>query len=77
MTAGFLETNERNLISLAETSRPVLGLFAEYSPEYPCLLEGLTRSVPRIGETFGTDGDPALNLNIQVTLPAAEPLPAR
>jgi virulence factor Mce-like protein len=69
VTAGFLETNERNLISLAETSRPVLGLFAEYSPEYPCLLAGLARSVPRIGETFGTDGDPSLNLNIQVTFP--------
>ena len=69
VTAGFLETNERNIISLAETSRPVLGLFAEYSPVYPCLLEGLTRSVPRIGETFGTDGDPALNLNIQITFP--------
>jgi virulence factor Mce-like protein len=69
VTAGFLERNERNLISLAETSRPVLGLFAEYSPIYPCLLDGLTRSVPRIGETFGQDGDPALNLNIQFTLP--------
>ena len=71
--AGFLETNERNLISLAETSRPVLGLFAEYSPVYPCLLEGLTRSVPRIGETFGADGDPALNLNIQVSFPPRNP----
>jgi virulence factor Mce-like protein len=71
--AGFLETNERNLISLAETSRPVLGLFAEYSPVYPCLLEGLTRSVPRIGETFGADGDPALNLNIQVAFPPRNP----
>ncbi len=69
VTAGFLERNERNLISLAETSRPVLGLFAEYSPVYPCLLEGLARSVPRIGETFGADGEPALNLNIQFTLP--------
>ena len=71
--AGFLETNERNLISLAETSRPVLGLFAEYSPVYPCLLEGLTRSVPRIGESFGADGDPALNLNIQVSFPPRNP----
>jgi virulence factor Mce-like protein len=71
--SGFLETNERNLISLAETSRPVLGLFAEYSPVYPCLLEGLTRSVPRIGESFGADGDPALNLNIQVTFPPRNP----
>ncbi|TQN41327.1 virulence factor Mce-like protein [Blastococcus colisei] len=73
VTAGFLEVNERNLISLAETSRPVLGLFAEYSPVYPCLLEGLARSVPRIGETFGQDGDPALNLNIQFTFPPRNP----
>jgi virulence factor Mce-like protein len=73
VAAGFLETNERNLISLAETSRPVLGLFAEYSPIYPCLLDGLARSVPRIGETFGTDGDPALNLNIQFTFPPRNP----
>jgi virulence factor Mce-like protein len=73
VTAGFLERNESNLISLAETSRPVLGLFAEYSPVYPCLLEGLARSVPRIGETFGADGDPALNLNIQFTFPPRNP----
>ncbi|CCG05139.1 MCE family protein [Blastococcus saxobsidens] len=73
LTADFLERNERNLISLAETSRPVLGLFAEYSPIYPCLLEGLSRSVPRIGETFGMDGDPALNLNIQFTFPPRNP----
>ncbi|UOY01034.1 MCE family protein [Blastococcus sp. PRF04-17] len=73
VTAGFLERNERNLISLAETSRPVLGLFAEYSPIYPCLLEGLARSVPRIGETFGADGDPALNLNIVFTFPPRNP----
>jgi virulence factor Mce-like protein len=72
-TAGFLERNERNLISLAETSRPVLGVFAKYSPVYPCLLEGLARSVPRIGETFGSDGDPALNLNIQFTFPPRNP----
>ncbi len=73
VTAGWLETNERNLISVAETSRPVLSLFAEYSPTYPCLLEGLARSVPRIGETFGADGDPALNLNIVFTLPPRNP----
>jgi virulence factor Mce-like protein len=66
---GFLTANERSLISLAATSRPVLGLFAEYSPEYPCLLNGLTRFDPMITEAFGGDGDPALNLNITVTLP--------
>jgi virulence factor Mce-like protein len=73
VTAGFLETNERNLISLAASSRPVLGVFAEYSPMYPCLLEGLARSVPRIGETFGADGDPALNLNIVISFPPRNP----
>ncbi len=73
VAADFFERNERNLISLAETSRPVLGLFAQYSPVYPCLLKGLARSVPRIGETFGQDGDPALNLNIQFTFPPRNP----
>ena len=73
VAAGFLERNERNLISLAETSRPVLGLFAEYSPIYPCLLDGLARFAPMITEAFGGDGDPALNLDIVVTLPPRNP----
>jgi virulence factor Mce-like protein len=72
-TAGFLESNEQNLISLAQTSRPVLGVFAKYSPEYPCLLNGLTRFNPMISEAFGGDGDPSLNLNITVTLPPRNP----
>ncbi|MCW2703348.1 MAG: ABC-type transport system, mce-related protein [Blastococcus sp.] len=73
VTADFLKTNEQNLISLAQTSRPVLGVFAKYSPEYPCLLNGLTRFNPMISEAFGADGDPALNLNITVTLPPRNP----
>jgi virulence factor Mce-like protein len=72
-TAGFLETNERNLISLAATSRPVLGVFAKYSPSYPCMLEGLTRAAPLTTESFGGDGDPALNLNIVVIFPPRNP----
>ena len=73
VTADFLKTNEQNLISLAQTSRPVLGVFAKYSPEYPCLLNGLTRFNPMISEAFGGDGDPALNLNITVSLPPRNP----
>jgi virulence factor Mce-like protein len=73
VTAGFLERNERNLISLAATSRPVLGVFAEYSPSYPCMLEGLTRAAPLTSESFGGDGDPALNLNIVVSFPPRNP----
>ncbi|MGY1811771.1 MCE family protein [Blastococcus sp. SYSU D00820] len=71
--ADFLERNEANLISLAETSLPVLSLLAEYSPEYPCLLNGLTRFNPMITEAFGGDGDPALNLNITVSFPPRNP----
>jgi virulence factor Mce-like protein len=73
VTAGFLETNAQNLISLAQTSRPVLGVFAKYSPEYPCLLNGLTRFDPMISQAFGADGDPSLNLNITVSLPPRNP----
>jgi virulence factor Mce-like protein len=73
VTAKFLEANERNLISLAETSRPVLGTFAEYSPVYPCLLNGLARSVPMYSEVFGGDGDPWLDLNLTVTMPPRNP----
>src|SRR5215213_7273651 len=73
VTAGFLETNERNLISVAATSRPVLGVFAKYSPSYPCMLEGLTKAAPLTSESFGGDGDPALNLNITVSFPPRNP----
>jgi virulence factor Mce-like protein len=69
----FLTRNEASLISLARSSRPVLGLLAEYSPEYPCLLDGLARFAPRITEAFGGDGDPALNLAITVQFPPRNP----
>jgi virulence factor Mce-like protein len=71
--ADFLTQNEDSLISLAASSRPVLGLLAEYSPEYPCLLDGLATYKPLIAEAFGADGDPALNLNITVQFPPRNP----
>jgi virulence factor Mce-like protein len=67
--AGFLRTNEQNLISLATTSQPVLGVFARYSPEYPCLLNGLSRFDPIISSAFGAPGAPYLRLNITVNFP--------
>ena len=72
-TADFLQRNESSLIQLASGSRPVLSLFARYSPEYPCLLDGLSRFDPMISEAFGGDGDPALNLNLTITLPPRNP----
>lgn len=71
--AGFLTTNEQNLISLAKTSEPVLGVFARYSPEYPCLLNGLSRFDPIISSAFGAPGSPYLRLNITVNFPQRNP----
>lgn len=66
---NFLTTNEQSLISLAQTSKPVLGVFAKYSPEYPCLLNGLTRSVGYEDKVWGTSAHPGLQLNITVVFP--------
>ncbi|HEY6739825.1 MAG TPA: MCE family protein, partial [Actinopolymorphaceae bacterium] len=52
-TREFLEENEADLIRLGEVSRPTLGLLATYSPEYPCLLEGMADWIPRFEDAFG------------------------
>ena len=51
-TRGFLDANGDNIIRLGQVSRPVLALLARYSPEYPCLLRGLVRQIPRLASTF-------------------------
>lgn len=68
---AFLAENEADLIRLGEVSRPTLELLAEYSPEYPCLLEGMVNWLPRIGDAFG-DGEhfpgsaPALHITLEL-----------
>ena len=42
----FLDDNADRLITLGRVSRPTLALFARYSPEYPCLLDGLVQQEP-------------------------------
>ena len=44
----FLEQNGENIIRLGEVSQAQLPLFAEYSPQYPCLLEGMADWIPRM-----------------------------
>ncbi len=70
-TAGFatttrqlLEDNEDRIIQLAAVGRPILGVLAEYSPEYPCLLQGLAQSNDFIGDTFA-NGE--LHITLEVT----------
>ncbi|MGW3727015.1 MCE family protein [Streptomyces sp. NPDC000851] len=48
----FLAANGDRLITLGRVSRPTLELFARYSPEYPCLLDGLVRQEEASEEAF-------------------------
>jgi phospholipid/cholesterol/gamma-HCH transport system substrate-binding protein len=43
----FLEVNDDNIIRLGEVSVPTLALLERYSPEYPCLLEGIVGAIPK------------------------------
>ncbi|MFI2206784.1 MCE family protein [Streptomyces sp. NPDC020192] len=49
---GFLSDNGDRLITLGRVSRPTLELFARYSPEYPCLLQGLVRQEKASEDAF-------------------------
>ncbi|GGR25273.1 ABC transporter substrate-binding protein [Streptomyces aurantiogriseus] len=51
-TEDFLAENGDRLITLGRVSRPTLELFARYSPEYPCLLDGLVRQEEASEEAF-------------------------
>jgi phospholipid/cholesterol/gamma-HCH transport system substrate-binding protein len=51
-TQDFLTENEQRIIQVGSVGRPTLALLAKYSPEYPCLLQGLTQSNDFIGDTF-------------------------
>ncbi|MFF2507118.1 MCE family protein [Streptomyces sp. NPDC058067] len=48
----FLRANGDRLITLGRVSRPTLGLFARYAPEYPCLLAGLVRQEKASEQAF-------------------------
>ena len=51
-TRQFLDANGNNIIRLGQVSRPTLALLARYAPEYPCLVHGLVRQIPRLASTF-------------------------
>ncbi|WP_145880590.1 MCE family protein [Streptomyces sp. BK340] len=48
----FLAENGDRLIALGRVSRPTLELFARYSPEYPCLFQGLVRQEKASEDAF-------------------------
>lgn len=48
----FLEANGDNIIRLNQLAAQQLPLYARYSPEYPCLLDGIVKIAPRQAEAF-------------------------
>jgi phospholipid/cholesterol/gamma-HCH transport system substrate-binding protein len=62
----FLEVNEDNIIRLGEVSVPTLSLLEQYSPEYPCLLQGMSRWIPRMSQGYRNY---TLHINLE-TIPA-------
>ncbi|MDT9698251.1 MCE family protein [Streptomyces sp. P17] len=69
---GFLDRTGDRLITLGRVSRPTLDLFARYSPEYPCLLEGLVRQEKASQEAF-RGGRMRITLEVVRQRPAYEP----
>jgi virulence factor Mce-like protein len=72
-TQGFASTarsivaeNEQRLTALAKDSLPSLSLFAKYSPEFPCLLKGLSVYHPIVSRTFGGEV-PGLHITLELT----------
>jgi phospholipid/cholesterol/gamma-HCH transport system substrate-binding protein len=49
---SFLQRYGDRIIQLGHVSAPVLQLLATYSPEYPCLLQGLVKSQPSVEQVF-------------------------
>ena len=47
-----LGDNEQNLIRMGQVTAPVIGLLAEYSPEFPCLIRGAANYEPILSKTF-------------------------
>ncbi|HET7385630.1 MAG TPA: MCE family protein, partial [Nocardioidaceae bacterium] len=48
----FLQANGSNIIRLSRQGQAQLPLYAEYSPEYPCLLEGMVNWIPHMEQTY-------------------------
>jgi phospholipid/cholesterol/gamma-HCH transport system substrate-binding protein len=59
----FLAANGDNMVRLAEQGQAQLPLFEEYSPIFPCLLDGIVGAIPRQAQAFR---DYTLHINLEV-----------
>lgn len=63
---SILNQNQERLITLASASRPALEVYARYSPEFPCMAQGLVRFQPIVERSFG-GLQPGLHITLEVT----------
>jgi phospholipid/cholesterol/gamma-HCH transport system substrate-binding protein len=63
---SFVRENEDRFIALAREGRGPLEVFARYSPEFPCLAQGIAESEQFIGDAFG-NLQPGLHINLEFT----------
>jgi phospholipid/cholesterol/gamma-HCH transport system substrate-binding protein len=74
---GFVAENEQRFITLARESVPNLRVYERYSPQFPCLFDGIVRA-SELGETFG-GLQPGLHItlefvdNLEPFVPGDEP----
>jgi phospholipid/cholesterol/gamma-HCH transport system substrate-binding protein len=61
----FLDDNGDNIVRLGQLSARQLPVYAKYSPEFPCLLDGIVKIIPRQEEAFRGK---VLHINLE-TLP--------
>lgn len=63
---NFVADNGNRLIGVNIASRDTLALLARYSPEVPCVMQGLVKIEPRVEQALG-GGQPALHATIELT----------
>ncbi|HEV2887530.1 MAG TPA: MCE family protein [Jatrophihabitans sp.] len=61
---GFVTADGDYLIQLAASSARILKVLADFSPEYPCLAQGLAGMEPRLEDTFGGK-QPGLHITLE------------
>ncbi len=64
--SSILNQNDERLITLASASKAPLGVYARYSPEFPCIAQGLAAFQPIVERSFG-GGQPGLHITLEVT----------
>jgi phospholipid/cholesterol/gamma-HCH transport system substrate-binding protein len=73
-TRGFLDRYGDRIIQLGEVTRPVLELLAVYSPEYPCLLQGVVSLQPQAEQVFTTG---RMHITLEITKDRGKYVPGR